>query len=139
MKMNRREFGLGAAAVATVALAPSLGAAQPQYIAWDLARNELSDLTVWELRIWAALRRGERVIYATSTMQKAQQVFNRLKRHKNLYPIAIGGQLAGRGADYIVVDDYMDNASHSMYADWYNCSLRTRLVPGARAIEHIRT
>ncbi len=149
MTLNRRKFIGAIGAAVAVSLIPSL--TQSRYIGWDLAKPGSDSIALtmreyaWLHRIRVHLAQGFNVIFATGTQKKAAFVYNKLDRHKNLYCTSIGAPLSGRGADYIVVDDYLDT-QHSesstmgkFYKDWYDSSLRTRLMPGAKPIEHIET
>jgi len=60
------------------------------------------------------------------------------KEGGGIYSVGIGGSLTGRGADYLIIDDFLkgrdkaDSASErKKIKDWYSSTARTRLSPNA--------
>lgn len=136
--MNRREFliAVGAVPIAVYfANTPAAALSDEQKI--DLMFKHLDP---WQLHLWNMLEQGKRVIYATSTQKNAQRIYNLLERHKNLFCTSIGASICGRGADLIVVDDYVNvqDTYPASYDEWYESSLRTRLLPEGK-IEWVYT
>jgi hypothetical protein len=130
--MNRRGFIKAVGAVSVAAYAP-----WPKLAESVAARSSdlLYRLDAWQKLIWLKLQEGKDVIYVTSTVQKARHVYDLFKRPKNLHCVNVNGALMGRRADFIMIDDFTDQ----MNPDWYDCAVRTRLVPGADPIEWVHT
>ncbi len=142
MNLSRREFLTATGVAVAIALLPTT----------SIVANELPDTIkrmsmrehVWLHHLRMRLYAGDKVMYVTNTQQNAMRVYNLLDRHVNLHCNSIGGSLCGRRADFIMIDDFKD-IQHSKsvverqhYQDWYNCALRTRLIPNGE-IEWVYT
>ena len=74
------------------------------------------------------------MILCCSTLDKAVAIHNAMKNPTNVFPVAIGQMLAGRGADLIVLDDFPSLTRRGR--DWWNNSLVTRLTPDGAVVNH---
>lgn len=126
--MKRREF------LALVGAVPIATYFAQMPVVKPLLRPIPNKLLPWQQHIWAMLESGKKVMYVTGTQKNAWHIFNLFQRHKRLFATSIHSAITGRRADLIIMDDFTEEINQ----DWYDCALRTRLVPGGE-IEWIHT
>ena len=134
--MNRREFLIAVGAVSVVSILPSYAAATSRWTGLSATTFQHA----WQQRIWDLLESGKEVMYVTGTQKSAWKAFNLFERHKLLHCTCTGGALAGRGADLIIMDDYIPTnpglAQTKRYQEWYNTAIKTRVNPKGKIIRY---
>lgn len=143
---------------AAVSMAPRFGKSQMisiYYPAWYLGRNPTHKVIVASHTADLAIDMARKVRNIMKTQEylkvfpgvsiaadaKAAGKWNTNKGGE-YYAVGVGGALAGRGGDLIIVDDPISEqdikngnfASLDTVYEWFRAGLRTRLMPGGRIV-----